>query len=231
MKKPVQTLVALFAFGACSLAAQAQPALKILVVDMAKLFEGHYKTIENTAKINAEDAKAQEEVDRLNKAGNALVEEFRTLEEQANNPVLTAEAKAKAQDAAGKKYEAIQVKQQEVSVFIQNTRQTLGQRFLNFKNMMLEEITATVTDMGKRKGATIIVDKSGPSQYGISNFVYADPAYDFTDEVLKELNKNAPPGALTTPPAASPAGSLAPTTAPAAPATGGAPAINIPGMK
>lgn len=230
MKKPVQTLVALLAFGAVTLAAQAQPALKILVVDMAKLYDNHYKTIENNAKIQSEDAKASEEVDRMNKAGNALVEEFRTLEEQTNNPVLTAEAKAKAQDAAAKKYAAIQAKQEEVNQFIQNTRQTLGQRFQNFKNMMLEEITATVADMGKRKGATLIIDKAGPTYFGISNFIYADPAYDFTDEVLKELNKNAPAGAATTAPAtpAPAAGSLA--APPATPATGTAPSINIPGM-
>ena len=37
MKKSIQTLFALTAFGAAALLAQAQPAPKILVVDLAKV--------------------------------------------------------------------------------------------------------------------------------------------------------------------------------------------------
>ena len=44
MKKSIHSLLALAAFGASALFAQAQPALKILTIDMAKLYDGHYKT-------------------------------------------------------------------------------------------------------------------------------------------------------------------------------------------
>src|SRR5689334_4524301 len=97
MKKSLQTLLSAAVFGALTLVASAQPAVKLLVVDMAKLYDGHYKTVEQNAKIQADDAKAQEEVDKMNKEGNALVEEYKSLTEQSNNPTLTAEAKAKAQ--------------------------------------------------------------------------------------------------------------------------------------
>ena len=114
MKKSIQTLITLAAFGALSLAANAQPAFKLMVVDMAKLYDGHYKTVEQNAKIQADDAKAQEEVDKMNKEGNTLVEEYKGLNDQSNNPTLTAEAKGKAQNEAQKKLEGIQTKQREV---------------------------------------------------------------------------------------------------------------------
>ena len=67
MKKSIHSLLALVAFGATALFAQAQPALKILTVDMAKLYDGHYKTEEQNAKLRGDEQKAQEELEKLNK--------------------------------------------------------------------------------------------------------------------------------------------------------------------
>src|SRR5436190_7242482 len=163
MKNPIKSLVALAAFSALALGMHAQPAIKIYVVDMAKLYDTHYKTLEQNAKIQSDDQKAQEEVEKMNKEGNSLVEEYKTLNDQSNNPALSAEAKSKAQDAAAKKLEAIQNKQREVQTFIQNTRNSLGQRLNTFRALMLEEISKIATDVAKRKGATILLDKAGPT--------------------------------------------------------------------
>lgn len=216
MKKSIQTLLAVAVFGALSLAASAQPAVKLLVVDMAKLYDGHYKTVEQNAKIQADDAKAQEEVDKMNKEGNALVEEYKSLNDQAGSAMLNAEAKAKAQADAQKKLEAIQTKQREVQGFIQNTRNSLGQRLNTFRSLMLEEISKLATEVAKKKGGTVLLDKAGPTGIGISNLIYADAGYDITEDVLKEINKDRPANAPAAPAAA----------APAAPAGG----ITVPGL-
>ncbi|MFM1748320.1 MAG: hypothetical protein RLZZ188_1986, partial [Verrucomicrobiota bacterium] len=187
MKNSLRSLFAIVASLAAAAVAGAQPALKLATVDMAKLYDNHYKTIEQNAKIQADDQKAQEEVDKMNKEGNALVEEYKTLNEQANSPALSAEAKSKAQNEAQKKLEAIQNKQREVQTFIQNTRNSLGQRLNTFRALMLEEITKLVGDVAKRKGTTLVVDKAGPTAIGISNVVYSDAAYDITDDVMKEI--------------------------------------------
>jgi outer membrane protein len=217
MKKSIQSLIVAATFGVLAMAAHAQPAVKLLVVDMAKLYDGHYKTVEQNAKIQADDAKAQEEVDKMNKEGNALVEEYKSLNDQANGAMLTAEAKGKAQAEAQKKLESIQTKQREVQGFIQNTRNSLGQRLNTFRSLMLEEISKLATEIAKRKGGTVLLDKAGPTGIGISNLIYADAGFDITDEVMKEINKDRP---LTAP------------TAPAASGSGAAPAsgITVPGL-
>ena len=225
MKNPIPSLVALAAFGALALAAHAQPAVKILVVDMAKIYDNHYKTVEQNAKIQSDDQKAQEEVDKMNKEGNALVEEYKALNDQSTNPALSADAKSKAQNDAQKKLESIQQKKNEIGTFIQNTRNSLQQRLQTFRSLMLEEIGKIAADVAKRKGATILLDKAGPSLIGISNLVYSDPGFDITDEVMKEINKDRPAGAMTAP-AASPAPAAgAPAATPAA-----APKITVPGV-
>ena len=221
MKTPIKSLVAIAAFAALAVGAYAQPAVKILVVDMAKLYDTHYKTLEQNAKIQADDQKAQEEVEKMNKEGNALVEEYKQLNDQSNNPALSAEAKGKAQDAAQKKLESIQNKQREVQTFIQNTRNSLGQRLNTFRSLMLEEISKVASEVAKRKGATLLLDKAGPTAIGISNIIFADAGFDITDDVMKEINKDRPAGAPTAPVAA-------PT--PAAGGTGSTPAVSVPGL-
>jgi outer membrane protein len=222
MKNSLKSLFAIAALAGFALTASAQPAVKILVVDMAKLYDNHYKTLEYNAKIQSDDQKAQEEVDKMNKEGNALVDEYKALAEQANNPAISADAKSKAQGDAQKKLQAIERKQQEVQQFVGQTQQSLRQRLQTFRSVMLEEISKAATDIAKRKGATILVDKAGPSLIGISSFVYTDPAFDITEEVAKELNKDRPAGAPTAAPAPATA-----APAPAQPASGG---ITVPGL-
>lgn len=213
MKKPIRTLCALLAFGAGSLVAQAQPAFKLLVVDMAKLYDTHWETVDQNAKLQSDDQKAQDEVAKMNTEGNGLVSEYTALKEQADNPALTAEAKSKAQADAQKKLQAIQQKQQEVQAFVQNTQRSLQQRLQNFRSLMLEKISKVAVEVGKRKGATLVLDKAGPTLIGVSSVIYFDPGYDITDEVAKELAKDRPAGSA------------------AAPASGEAPkAITVPGM-
>lgn len=243
MKNSLKSLVALVAFGAASLAAHAQPAVKVMVVDMAKLYDNHYKTLEQNAKIQVDDQKAQEIVDKMNKDGNALVEEYKSLGEQSTNPALSNDAKAKAQGDAQAKLEQIQAKQNEVRGFIQNTRNSLQQRLQAFRTLMLEEISKIATDVAKRKGGTILMDKAGPSLIGVSNIIYSDPAYEITDDVMAEINKTRPAGAPTTPaeaaqkaglvPAGAPApGAAAPAQKAAAPAAPAAttPSVTVPGL-
>ena len=221
MKKSIQSIVAVAAIAFSALTTHAQTAPKILVVDLAKLFDNHWKTQEQQAKLQADEAKAQDQLAQITKDGNALVEQFKELDEQAKNPAATAEAKAKAQADAQKKYEEIQQKKGEQNSFIQNTRNTLQQRFQTFKTLMIEEITKTAVEIAKKHGTTFLFDKSGPTLVGVSNILYFDPSLDITDEVATELNKDKPAASAT--PAAS--------TAAPAPAAGDSPKITVPGIK
>jgi outer membrane protein len=96
MKKPIQFILAAAALAFTALTTHAQTGPKILVVDIAKIFDNHYKTQEQQAKLQADEAKAQEQLAQITKEGNALVEQFKELDEQSKNPAASAEAKSKA---------------------------------------------------------------------------------------------------------------------------------------
>lgn len=228
MKKSIRSLVAVLAVGAFALAARAETApVKIMVVDMAKLYDNHYKTLEQNAKLTADKQKAEQQVEELNKEGNQLVEQYKSLEEQSNNPALTAEAKSKAANDAKTKMQQIQAKEQEIRSFIQNSSQSLNQRLQNFRSLMLEEISKVATEVAKRHGATLLFDKAGPSLIGISNVIYSDPSYDITDEVMAEINKSRPPGAPTAP-AVDTGSSTESTSTSTSTTSSGSPMINLP---
>ena len=218
MKKTIQSLVAVAAIAFSAVTTHAQTAPKILVVDLAKLFDTHWKTQEQTAKLQEDEKKAQDQLAVITKDGNALVEQFKELDEQSKNPAATADAKAKSLAEAQKKYEEIQQKRNEQSTFVQNTSNTLKQRFQTFKTLMIEEITKSAVEIAKKHGATFLLDKSGPTLVGVSNILYFDPTLDITDEVQVELNKDRP--------ATTPAVSAPTTTAPAT----DSPSITVPGI-
>ena len=213
MNKMIRTLITLAALGAGSTALLAQPAVKLVVADMAKVYDSHYKTEEANAKFRDAEQKAQEQVEELNKQGQTLVDEYKELMEQSKNTVLTADARSKAETDGQKKLEDIQRKQAEVQNFRTNTQRSLQQRIKTHRDLLLEEITKVVNDLAKKKGATLVIDKSGPTLFGIPSVLYSDPGYDITDEVVKEVNKDRPPAA---PVAATPAPAPKPATPAAA---------------
>lgn len=221
MKTSLKSLLAVTFAGLFAVAAQAQPAPKVAIVDLAKLYDAHYKTEEQNGKLKADQQKAEDELQKLNAEGNALVKQFNDIKEQANNPTLSADAKTKAQKDLEAKGQEIQKKQTEVNNFRGNTQRSLQQRINNFKQFLLEEISKVAVEIAKKKGATLLIDKSGPSLIGVSSVLYFDPAYDITEDVAKEINKDRPASAGTP--------STSTSAAPAA--SGDAPSVSFPSAK
>jgi outer membrane protein len=207
MNKMIRSLLLLATLALGSTALRAQPAVKLVVVDMAKVFDGHYKSEEANLKFRDAEAKAQEQGEEMRKQGQILVDQYKELTEQAKNTLLTAEARAKAEADAAKTLEDIQRKQNDIQTFLQQTQRSLQQRISNHRDLLLEEISKVVVEIAKGKGGTVVIDKSGPSAFRIPVLLYSDAAYDITEEVLIAVNKDrpvAPPAAAPAPAAPSP---------------------------
>ncbi|MSU47458.1 MAG: OmpH family outer membrane protein [Lacunisphaera sp.] len=226
MNNMIRALITLAAFATGSTALLAQPAVKLVVVDMAKIYDNHYKAEEAIAKFKDAEQKAQEQLEELNKQGQLMVDEYKEFIEQSKNTLLTVEARAKAEADGQKKLEEIQRKQAEFQNFRTNTTRSLQQRIKTHRDLLLEEISKVVIELAKRKSATLVVDKSGPTLFGIPTVLYSDPSYDITDEVVKEVNKDRPPAppASTEPASTEPAAPPPAATKPAAPAASPMPA-------
>jgi len=189
-----KTLAVVALAGMCSFAA-AQPALKVVTVDMNRLLKDYYKSAEATTKLQEAGRKAEEQIEQMNKQGKELIEQFKEMEEQSKSLLLSAEARNKAAEDAKAKFEEIQRKDADVKGFAANTQRALQQRTATTIQLLLEEIQKVAVDVAKKRGATMLLDSSGPTQLGIPPILFSDASYDITEEVLKEINKDAPPPA------------------------------------
>jgi len=225
MNRTLQSVLTLLASGIAALGLSAQtPTLKIVTVDMAKIYENHYKTAEQNQKLQDAEQQAQAQLEQMVKDANALVEQYKEAVDQSKNTLLTADARSKAESDSQKMANELQQRQNDLNQFRANTQRSLQQRVLNFRSLLLDEISKKVTELAKAKGATFVVDTSGPSNLGIPAVIYSDPSYDITDEVMAEIKKEQPAPTPTT-------GTPATSTAPApAPATTENPTVTVPGI-
>lgn len=216
MNKRIRFLIALAVAGIAASAAHAQSAQKILVVDIAKVYESHYKTAEQNVLLQADQKKATDELQRRAKEIDGIVSELKEMEEQLKNPVTTDEAKKKIQEDGSKKLQDLQSKQRDAQGMQANLQRLFQERIGQFRAMLLDEISKVAVEVAKKKDAAFLVDKSGPSVIGVPVFLYTDASVEITDAVIAEINASKP-AASAAPAAAKPADS--------------APAIKVPGSK
>lgn len=208
MNKLIRTLITVASLGLIAGTARAEVAFKPVVVDMTKVFETHYKTEAAYAKFNDFGQKVQEQLDAVSKKIQESATQYQELVEQSRNTVLKPEARAQAEADAQKKGEEIQRMQGEAQNFKNQNQAKIQQLIKTHRDGLLEEITLTVKNMARARGATLVLDKS------VS--VYCDDSFDMTEEVIKEVNKDRPP-APPAPAAVTPA-PAATTPLPATPA-------------
>jgi outer membrane protein len=228
MNKLLRTLLTVAAFATGSTVLLAQSALKLITVDIAKAYDSYYKAEDGMAKFRDAQQKAQEQAEELRKQGQTMVDQYKDLLEQSKSTMLTAEARTKAEQAAQAKLEEIQRKQADLQNFIQSTERSLQQQMFTRRELLLEEITKVVNEQAKRKGATLVLDKSGPSSFRIPVVLYADPAYDITEDVITEINKDRPAASAAAPATKAPAATT-PSMRVADPATP-APGFTVPNV-
>ncbi len=215
MQSNLNPLTVLLAIALSAAVGSAQ-TLKVGVVDMARLFDAHYKTAEKNIVFQDEQEHVKAEIERLNGQGLALQEEAQSMAEQLNNPVLSDDAKAKIEEDTRVKVEQMQRKQQEMNALVTNSRDSLKQRIMNFRTLLMDEISQVAQEVAKRQGINMLFDKSGPSLLGMPAVLYAEDSLEITEEVLAEIDKDKPADAPSAPvegPASSGAGEDTPTVA------------------
>jgi outer membrane protein len=191
--KKLQTLILslIFSFGAL-MPLSAQTAVKVATVDMGRVYENYHRTADAQKRFQNAVEQAQAQAEKMMKEGSALVDEYRAMLEEVNNPALSEEARKRMEADAELKAQTIREKEQEAQQFQMNTQRALQQRQLNHRQLMQDEIRQVVSEIAKKKGVTLVLDGTTNLAQGMSSVVYSDPSYDISDEVLTELNKDQP---------------------------------------
>ncbi len=183
----------LFAFvaGSLSLASSAQAELKVGTIDMKLVFDSYSKTKEAEGKINEAREQAKKELDERLGVFNKAQEEARKLNEEANKPELTEKAKSEKAKVLNEKLQALGTLQREIQEFQQTRERQLSEQSVRSRNSLLEDINKVIADKVKGAGYDLVIDKSGQSLNAVGVLVYSKDSFDFTAEIIAEVNKSA----------------------------------------
>ena len=191
MKSNILTIAAV-ALGTALLGGSAQAEVKVGTIDMKQVFDTYYKTKDAEGKINEARTQAKKELDERLDSFNKAQEEAKKLNEEANKPELSAAANADKSKLLNEKLQALGALQREIQEFQQTRERQLSEQSVRSRNSLVEEINKVIGDKVKAAGYDIVLDKSGQSLNAVGVVIFSRDSFDFTNDVVNELNKSKP---------------------------------------
>ncbi|MES2921169.1 MAG: OmpH family outer membrane protein [Verrucomicrobiota bacterium] len=183
-----------FAASFATVAVAQDGKLNIATVDMQELFKHYHHTNEAQKQINVERARINKDNNERQQKIRELADSLAKLQKQLEDPSLNDSKKQTL-------YKEYQAQQQEGTAldrerreFLQRKNSQLNEKMVQRMKGILEEIRKLVEEKAKVDNFDYVFDKSGMSTSQVPFLLYAKDATDITAALLKDLNKDAPPG-------------------------------------
>ena len=173
--------------------------LKFGVVDMSKAFSEFHKTKDAADKFKGNIDKAQKEMNDRWSVYKNLMNDMQKLKKEASDPIMTPDARAKRAAEFEEKAKELRALEQEIGEAQNRRSGQLKQEDMQIRKGIYDEILVVVRDKSKAEGYDFVFDKSGMSLSTVPFLVYYKDAVDVTDQIIVELNKNAPAAGAATP--------------------------------
>jgi outer membrane protein len=191
MKTAIALVSAVIGLALTGSSASAQ-GMKIGIIDMNRVFAEFYKTKDAEKDVNDQKALAKKELDERNERYRVLIEKYQGLAKQIKDPAITEELRAKLQTEAKEVASEARSLERDKKEFADRRQRMLLTEVDQARKAIIEEIQDLVKDMAKQRNYDIVFDKSGLGTRGIPFLLHSKDAVDFSDDVLGDLNKNAP---------------------------------------
>jgi outer membrane protein len=202
------TLLAGTAWLGLAAPAGAQGTLKIGIIDMKRVFSEYYKTKEAEQSVNDGKEAAKKQLDERNAKYRDLITKFQDAQKLVNDPAISDELRTQKRrevDELGSEAKSLE---REMADFRQRREQQLQEQVNRMRKGILDEIKVLVEKTAKDANYDLVFDKSGLGVNGVPFLLYSKDAVDFSQDIITELNKDAPKEeakpAATAKPAAAP---------------------------
>jgi len=183
----------------------AQSAPQIGVVDMKRAFEEYHKTKSAAAELQKDIVDVRKDVQERFEEYKKMFDEVQALAKKLQDPVLGNEERQRVQIQVQEKNAELKSLQTEITDFQRRREMQLREQQMRVRGGLYTEIIDVVRAKAQTEGYGLVFDSSGGSANGIPVLVFSGSAQDFTDEIVVELNKDAPanvpdgPAAFPTP--------------------------------
>ena len=182
-------VVMLLAFTSVPALAQS----KIATVDLKKIFDNYYKK-------KLADASLQQRLNELDKTYADMAadfkkhnDEYQTLMESANDQAVSPDERDKRRVAAEEEAKRLEDEKATVEQFERQAQVEIADQRDRMRENILTEIKKHVAEKAKAEGDTIVLDTAAESANQTPIVIYSAGDNDLTDEVLKQMNADAPP--------------------------------------
>ncbi len=196
MKKLI--LLAVLSAFALPLGAFAQ-GMKVGTVDMNRAFKEYDKTKEAETKINDAKSAAKKEYDERADSYKKALDEINKLNQQLEAPALSADAKTQKAKERDEKINSIKNMEREINEFRQTREKQLQEQAVRMRDGIVKEISDVVMAKVKAGNMDLVFDNSGVSLNGVPTVMFSRPDWDFTTDVVTQLNKAAAAAATPAP--------------------------------
>ena len=214
--KNVSLVSAAIAAALCLSAASpvaAQGSFKIGIIDMKRVFSEYYKTKDAEKSVNDGKEAAKKQLDERNAKYRDLIGKWQESQKLINDPAISEELRAQKKKEAEELSSEAKSLEREMAEFRQRREQQLQEQVTRVRKVILDEIKVLVERKAKDANYDLVFDKSGMGVNGVPFLLFSKDAVDFSQEIVGELNKDAPKEAAA---AAAPAPATpAPAPAPA----------------
>jgi outer membrane protein len=170
----------------------AQSAPQIGVVDMKRAFEEYHKTKSAAAELQKDIVDVRKDVQERFEEYKKMFDEVQTLAKKLQDPVLGNEERQRVQIQVQEKNAELKSLQTEITDFQRRREMQLREQQMRVRGGLYTEIIDVVRAKAQSEGYGLVFDSSGGSANGIPVLVFSGSAQDFTDEIVVELNKDAP---------------------------------------
>jgi outer membrane protein len=202
MKKLLSTLLSLCLLASGAIAGPP----KIGIVDMDRIYLNFYKTKVNNDELEKDKAAAKQEVEKRLKKFEALSKEFQEKQKTLSS-ASTQAAKQKAEQDARAKVAEMQSLRRDIEEFARRRQAQIVDKLNRMRKELIDELQKSVANLSKEQNYDLVFDKSGRSATtGVEFLLFSKDAIDFTDEVIKTVNKGSSTAAPSSAPTPAPEG-------------------------
>jgi len=203
--KKLLTVTSLIIASLLGSALSAHAQFKVGTVDMNKVFSAYYKTKDAENRINEARTSAKKELDDRVDTYKKNLDAINKLNEDLNKAELSKEKKDAASKQRDDKIAETKNLEREINEFRNTREKQLQEQAVRMRNGIVDEITKLVQDRVRSNGYDLVLDKSGSSLNGVPIVLYSKDTEDFSEDIIKELNKSKPADSAASKPAEAPA--------------------------
>ena len=180
-------ILALFSYSQI----QAQE-LKFATVDMKLLLKDYYRTEQAQQKLNEKQALLSKTNNEKMQAIKDLENEMTTLRKQFEDPSLNQAKKEEIANQLREKQQEGVAMDRSLREYIERKRRQVQVDMQQEMRGIIEEVSQLLEEKSKAEDYDYVFDKSGTSANQVPILLYAKDSVDITEELLAELNANAP---------------------------------------